>query len=93
MPYQVRIPTPLQKFTAGAAAVSCQAADLPALLQELSARYPELRERLCDADGRARKFFNIYVNDEDIRFLGGAQYRFQDRDEVLILPSIAGGRA
>ncbi len=92
MPYNVRIPAPLRKFTAGVETVSCQAPDLGGMLAELSLRYPELKERLCEPDGRPRRFFNVYVNEEDIRFLGGAQYRFRDADEVLILPSIAGGR-
>ena len=92
MSYVVRIPTPLQKFAAGAETVACVAPDLAALLLELTTRYPDLRDRICEPDGRARRFFNIYVNDEDIRFLGGPGYQFKDGDDVLILPSIAGGR-
>ncbi|HZT73565.1 MAG TPA: MoaD/ThiS family protein [Terriglobales bacterium] len=89
--YTVRIPAPLQRFTGGAEQLRCEAADLHGLLVELSGRYPELRDRICEADGRPRRFFNIYVNEEDIRFLGGPEYRFRDGDDVLILPSIAGG--
>lgn len=89
--YTLRIPTPLQKFTGGQASLDCQAANLPALITELAARFPELRERICEADGRPRRFFNVYVNDEDIRFLGGPEYAFRPGDDVLILPSIAGG--
>lgn len=91
MAYTVRIPTPLQKFTQGAESVSCEAGSLPGLLSELSTRYPELKDRICEADGRPRRFFNVYVNEEDIRFLGGNNYEFQEGDDVLILPSIAGG--
>ena len=88
---QVRIPAPLQRFTDGAEAVACEAANLPALITELTTRFPELKDRLCEPDGRPRRFFNVYINDEDIRFLGGNNYQFAPTDEVLILPSIAGG--
>lgn len=91
--YTLRIPAPLQRFTGGADQLRCQGENLSALIEELSRRYPELRERICEADGRPRRFFNVYVNDEDIRFLGGGEYRFREGDDVLILPSIAGGRA
>ncbi|HUX68022.1 MAG TPA: MoaD/ThiS family protein [Terriglobales bacterium] len=91
MPCTVHIPTPLQRFTDGAQSVACEAGTLPALLQELGTRFPALRDRLCEPDGRPRRFFNVYVNDEDIRFLGGNAYQFAGGDEVLILPSIAGG--
>lgn len=91
MSFTVRIPTPLQRFTDGAEQLACDAATLPALLQELGTRFPALHERLCEPDGRPRRFFNVYVNDEDIRFLGGNTYQFAQQDEVLILPSIAGG--
>lgn len=91
MPCTVRIPTPLQPFTGGAESLACTAATLPALLAELIERFPELKDRLCEPDGRPRRFFNVYINDEDIRFLGGNSYQFAPGDEVLILPSIAGG--
>jgi molybdopterin converting factor small subunit len=91
MSYTVRIPTPLQRFTSGADHVACGASNLTGLIDELSSRFPELRERICEPDGRPRRFFNVYVNEEDIRFLGGPNYQFQDGDEVLLLPSIAGG--
>ena len=91
MSYNVRIPTPLQRYTSGTESVSCNAENLPALLGELSNRFPELRERICEADGRPRRFFNVYVNEEDIRFLGGPSYQFKEGDDVLLLPSIAGG--
>ncbi len=91
MAYTVRIPTPLQKYTGGADSVACQAENLSALLAELSSRFPELKERICEADGQPRRFFNVYVNEEDIRFLGGSTYQFKEGDDVLILPSIAGG--
>ena len=92
MPCKVRIPTPLQQYTDGADAVACQANSLPALLTELTGRFPELKDRLCEPDGRPRRFFNVYINDEDIRFLGGDAHQFEDGDEVMLIPSIAGGR-
>lgn len=91
MPCNVRIPAPLQRFTDGVEVVGCQSATLPALLIELIQRFPDLKDRLCEPDGRPRRFFNVYVNDEDIRFLGGNAYQFAAGDEILILPSIAGG--
>lgn len=91
MPCKVQIPTPLQRFTNGASSITCDADTLPTLLAELSGRFPELKDRLCEPDGRPRRFFNVYVNDEDIRFLGGNTYQFVATDEVMILPSIAGG--
>jgi len=91
MPCNVRIPAPLQRFTNGTEAIVCEATTLPTLLTELTGRFPELKDRLCEPDGSPRRFFNVYVNDEDIRFLGGNSYQFAASDEVLILPSIAGG--
>jgi molybdopterin converting factor small subunit len=61
------------------------------LLGQLGQSYPELQRHICDDQGQLRRFLNVYVNEEDIRFLGGSDYRFQDGDEVLLIPSIAGG--
>ncbi len=91
MPVTVHIPTPLRKFTGGAQNVQVAAASLPNLLDQLAARFPEIAQHLRDDKGELRRFINIYVNDEDIRFLGGAAYRFQDGADVLLVPSIAGG--
>ena len=67
------------------------AANLPALLAEFDQTFPALSTQIKDEDGKLRKFINIYINDEDIRFLGGETYAFQDGDEVMLIPSIAGG--
>jgi len=67
------------------------AADLKELLDALETRYPGVRKSICDESGKLSRFVNVFVNDEDIRFLGGETYRFQDGDEVLLIPSIAGG--
>jgi len=91
MPVIVHIPTALQKFTGGAQFVELVAASLPSLLDELAARFPEISRHLRDDNGELRRFLNIYVNDEDIRFLGGAAYQFRDGDDLLLVPSIAGG--
>jgi molybdopterin converting factor small subunit len=61
------------------------------LFDGLEKSFPGIKRTLCGADGAPQRFVNIYVNDEDIRFLGGLQYRFQDGDEVLLVPAIAGG--
>ena len=91
MPVTVQIPTALRKFTGGTQTVELPASALPELLDELSSRFPEISKHLRDDRGEVRRFVNIYVNDEDIRFLGGANYRFRDGDNVLLVPSIAGG--
>lgn len=91
MKIKVEIPTAFRRFTDGAASIECGPATLPDLLTELAQRYPDMGRHLRDDSGRIRQFLNIYVNEEDIRFLGGEQYQFQDGDRVMLVPSIAGG--
>jgi len=91
MKITVQIPTALRRLTGGTARVSCSPASLEELLYGLSEQFPELGPHLCDEVGQVRRFLNIYVNEEDIRFLGGKDYSFQDGDEVLLVPSVAGG--
>ncbi|HKW66740.1 MAG TPA: MoaD/ThiS family protein [Terriglobales bacterium] len=91
MSIQVHIPTPLRKHTSGAGQISSTASSLPELLGQLGQSYPDLQRHICDEQGQLRRFLNVYVNEEDIRFLGGSDYRFRDGDEVLLIPSIAGG--
>ncbi len=91
MAITVRIPPPLRKFTAGAVSVESAARNLSELFEGLEREYPGIKQNLCSADGTPHRFLNIYVNDEDIRFLGGMQYAFQEGDEVLLIPAIAGG--
>ncbi|HLJ90764.1 MAG TPA: MoaD/ThiS family protein [Candidatus Angelobacter sp.] len=86
----VAIPTPFQRHTEGVGQLKCAAANLNELLDTLSTKFPELKPHLRDEQGQVRRFLNIYVNDEDIRFLG-AGYAFRDGDEVTLVPSIAGG--
>jgi sulfur-carrier protein len=87
----VQIPTPLRRHTGGTARVSCSASNLKELFSALDQRFPELKTHLRDESGEIRRFLNVYVNEEDIRFLGGQSYTFQEGDEILLVPSIAGG--
>ena len=87
----VQIPTPLRRLTAGTPRLTCDAANLNELFTTLDQEFPNLTPHLRDEAGEVRRFLNIYVNDEDIRFLGGPSYSFRDGDEVLLVPSIAGG--
>jgi sulfur-carrier protein len=91
MAITVQIPTPLRRLTAGISNVTCSPANLGELFSVLDQQFPDLKSHLRDEAGEIRRFLNIYVNEEDIRFLGGASYAFQDGDEVLLVPSIAGG--
>ena len=91
MPVQVLIPTPLQKLTNAEASVSLDASSVAALIDELDGRYPGLKGRLCDEAGKLRRFLNVYVNSEDIRFLENQTTPLKDGDEVSIVPAVAGG--
>ena len=92
MPIKVLIPTPLRNLTGNAAEVSVEAGDVQALIQSLDKAHPGLKERLCDEQGKLRRFVNVYLNEEDIRFLQGEATALKDGDEVSIVPAIAGGR-
>lgn len=85
----VSIPTAFRRHTENLDRFQCSATALNDLLDALGARFPELKPHLRDDQGKVRRFLNIYVNDEDIRFLG--DYKFEDGDEVTLVPSIAGG--
>ena len=91
MAVQVLIPTPLQKFTNDEASVSLEAGSVSALVEALEGRYPGIKARLCDDSGKLRRFLNIYVNSEDIRFLDNEITALSDGDEVSIVPAVAGG--
>jgi len=93
MSVTVRIPTPLRKLTGGADEVSVEAGDIAEMIEKLEAAHPGLKERLCDEAGEIRRFVNIYVNDEDVRFLEGKRTKLSAGDQVSIVPAIAGGRA
>ncbi|MDA8334285.1 MAG: MoaD/ThiS family protein [Peptococcaceae bacterium] len=87
----VRIPTPLRGLCGGAAQVETAGGDLAAVIAELEDRHAGIRNRLCDENGSLRRFVNIYVNGEDIRFLAGLSTVVEDGDDVSIVPAIAGG--
>ncbi|HEV2494899.1 MAG TPA: MoaD/ThiS family protein [Terriglobia bacterium] len=91
MPINLRIPPPLRRFTAGRDTFASTAQNLAELFDALEKEFPGIKKSLCQEDGSPQRFVNIYVNDEDIRFLGGPGYRFHDGDEVLLVPAIAGG--
>lgn len=91
MPINVQIPTALRRHTAGVGSISSTASNLGELFGVLDEKFPELKPHLRDDKGQIRRFLNIYVNEEDIRFLGGQEYAFKEGDEVLLVPSIAGG--
>ena len=87
----IRIPPPLRKFTGGAESFETSAGNLPELIDNLEQKHPGIRKSLLSPEGNIHRFVNIYVNDEDIRFLGGMKYAFKEGDEILLIPSIAGG--
>jgi molybdopterin synthase sulfur carrier subunit len=88
---QVRIPTPLRKYTGGAEAVDAEGGTVAALLGDLERRYPGIRDRICDEGGQVRRFVNVFVNGEDIRFLANLETPVKAGDELSIVPAIAGG--
>lgn len=90
MGVKVRIPTPLQKLTNGKAEVECSARNITELVDALEKDYPGIKERLSEG-GKVRRFINIYVNDEDIRFVNKEETTLKDGDNISIVPAIAGG--
>ncbi|MBI5971242.1 MAG: MoaD/ThiS family protein [Deltaproteobacteria bacterium] len=91
MPVKVRIPTPLRKITNGSDEVAAEGRNVAELLSDLEAKFPGLKERICEPDGKLRRFVNLYLNDEDIRFKKNMETELKDNDEVSIIPAIAGG--
>jgi len=91
MSIKVRIPQPLQKLTRGQDQVEVEATDIKSLVNNLEKDFPGIRDRVCDESGKVRRFINIYINDEDVRFLQGDKTQIKEGDEVSIIPAIAGG--
>ncbi len=91
MSKNVRIPTPLRKLTNNEELVEVNGATVGEIITELQNRYPGIQERLLDEQGQVRRFVNVYVNEEDIRFLQNQDTPLKEGDEVSIIPAIAGG--
>ena len=91
MPIKVRIPTPLRKLTNNEELVEVTAGTVGDAILELQSRFPGIKERLLDENGGVRRFVNVYVNEEDIRFLQNQQTPIKTGDEISIIPAIAGG--
>ena len=90
MAIEVRIPTILRTYTGGEKAVTGDGASLSALIDDLESNHPGIKERLLEGE-ELRRFVNVYVNDEDVRFAGGLEAPVSDGDQVVILPAVAGG--
>ncbi|PYP83867.1 MAG: molybdopterin synthase sulfur carrier subunit [Blastocatellia bacterium AA13] len=91
MPISILIPTPLRKITADADVVTVDAGTVGEIIDGVDRIHPGFRDRICGADGKLRRFINIYINGEDIRFLENLQTPVSDGAEVSIVPAIAGG--
>ena len=91
MTIPVRIPTPLRKLTLNQEVVEAEGATIREVIDSLESNYPGLKERICDEQDRIRRFVNIFLNDEDIRFLEESETPVKSGDEVSIVPAIAGG--
>ena len=91
MAVKVLIPTPLRQFTGKQASIECNATTVADALGSLTGRFAELRKHLYTEEGKIRSFVNVYLNDEDIRFLDKENTRTKDGDTISIVPSIAGG--
>jgi sulfur-carrier protein len=91
MAIEVRVPTILRSYTNGEKAVEGAGDSVAELLADLDAKFPGLRARLITEDGSLHRFVNVYVNDEDVRFLGSLDAKLSDGDTVTILPAVAGG--
>ena len=91
MPVTIEIPTAFRRFTDGAPKVDCSAATIADVLNDLAARFPALARHIRDDQGQIRQFLNVYLNEEDIRFLGGETCAVRDGDRVMLVPSVAGG--
>ena len=91
MAVKVRIPTPLQKLTDNKAEVAIDGSNVGEIIEKLNQTYPGFKERVCDESGKVRRFVNIFLNEEDIRFLNKEETLVKEGDELSIVPAIAGG--
>ena len=93
MAIEVRIPPILRTYTDGEKAVTADGQSIGALIEDLESNHPGIKGRLLDDEGGLRRFVNVYVNDEDVRFIGGLDAELSDGDQVVVLPAVAGGSA
>jgi sulfur-carrier protein len=91
MAITVRIPQPLRNLTGNQSTVAGDGSNLADCIQQLESSYPGIRERLMDESGQLRRFVNVYVNGDDVRFINGLSTPLKDGDEVSIVPAVAGG--
>jgi molybdopterin synthase sulfur carrier subunit len=91
MAVKVRIPTPLMKLTDNKSEVTAEGSTITEILNNLESQFAGIKDRICEEDGSPRRFINIYVNEEDIRFLDGENSAVKEGDEISIIPAIAGG--
>jgi sulfur-carrier protein len=91
MSIPVRIPTPLRKLTSDKEVVAAEGATVREVINDLEKHYPGLKDRICDEKDNVRRFVNVFVNDEDIRFLSESETSLKAGDEISIVPAIAGG--
>ena len=91
MAVKVRIPTPLMKLTDNQAEVTAECSTISEILNNLESQFNGIKERICEENGSPRRFINVYLNEEDIRFLDGERTAVKDGDEISIIPAIAGG--
>ncbi len=91
MAVRVRVPTPLRRFTGGNGEVTAAGTSLKEVINDLESRHPGMRERLLDDKGEIRRFVNIYLNGDDVRFLDQLNSTVKDGDDISIVPAIAGG--
>ncbi len=91
MSVRVRVPTPLRKFTQGSDEVDANGATVAAMFDDLEQNHPGIKERIMDEGGKVRRFVNVYVNGDDIRFLKNVDTALKDGDNISIVPAIAGG--
>ena len=92
MAVTVRIPTPLRKLTDNRSEIEIDGETVESLIGNMEASYPGIKDRLCDESGKVRRFINIYINEEDIRFLDGTDTTIKAGDRISIVPAIAGGQ-
>ena len=91
MAVKVRVPTPLMKLTNNQSEVTAEGATISDIFNDLEAQFSGIKDRICEENGSPRRFINIYVNEEDIRFLDGEKTAVKEGDEISIIPAIAGG--